>query len=182
MTEATLSAKVTADIADFTKKLDTVQTSLDTLAKPRAVELQGLDFTKMADGMASAGAMLTQTLSVAAVPLGALGALATRTAIDFESSFAGVKKTVEATDAEFKQLELGIRALAQQIPVPVNELNKIAETAGEIGIAKEAIVEFTQVVANMAATTNMSADAAANGFARIGSIMGVASGDFSRLG
>jgi hypothetical protein len=42
---------------------------------------------------------------------------AAKMAIDFESSFAGVRKTVNATGAEFSELAQGFRDLAKTIPI-----------------------------------------------------------------
>ena len=105
-------------------------------------------------------------------------------AIQFEASFAGVKKTVdtagmsaEASAAQFNMIQRELREMALEIPVSVNELNKIAELR-QMGIAADAIVEFTKTVATMAATTNLSSDQAATAFGQISNIMGTATEDF----
>lgn len=103
-------------------------------------------------------------------------------AISFESTFAGVRKTVDATDAEFEVLAQGIRDMAKEVPVSVEELNLIAETAGQLGVAKEDILGFTRTVADMGATTNLAGDQAASAFARITNIMQTPQGQFDRLG
>lgn len=103
-------------------------------------------------------------------------------AISFESTFAGVRKTVDATEAEFEVMAQGIRDMAKEIPVGVEELNRIAESAGQLGIAKEGILEFTHVVADLGATTTLTSDEASNALARIANIMGTSSDDFDRLG
>lgn len=138
--------------------------------------------SSMGNNLIAVGGTLTQTLSAAMLPLAGLSAMAVQTAIKFESSFAGVRKTVEATDEEFKILEKQFRELAKTIPVTTDELNRIGETAGQLGIAKDSVLSFTKTVAAMAVTTNLSADAAANAFARIGNIMSVSSSDYARLG
>ncbi len=121
-------------------------------------------------------------LTFGAWQIGAILKGAVTAGIEFESSFAGVKKTVDATDAEFEQLSQGLRNMAKQIPVNVNELNKIAEAAGQLGIKKGDVLEFTKVMANLGATTNLSADQAATSIARMANIMGTSSKDFERLG
>jgi TP901 family phage tail tape measure protein len=103
-------------------------------------------------------------------------------AIDFESSFAGIRKTVNATEPEFAALAQGMRDLAKEIPVNVNELNRIGEAAGQLGIQKDAILGFTRTVAELGVTTNLASDDAANALARIANIMGTSQGDFDRLG
>ena len=45
--------------------------------------------------------------------------------LNFESAFAGVRKTVDATEEEFEQFESGLRELSTQMPVPSSELAAI---------------------------------------------------------
>lgn len=81
--------------------------------------------------------------------------------IRFESSFAGVRKTVKATEAEFAALESQIRALSLTTPIDVNELNNIASAAGQLGIAKDNIIDFTETIAMLGVTTNLTTERAA---------------------
>lgn len=92
-------------------------------------------------------------------------------AIDFESSFAGVRKTVDGTEEELQFIADGIREMSTEIPVGVNELNRIAESAGQLGVQKDAILSFTETVAKMGVTTTLTSDDAANGLARLMNIM-----------
>jgi TP901 family phage tail tape measure protein len=126
------------------------------------------------------------TLGIGATALaGAIGFAmkqAADAAMEFESSFAGVRKTVEASEAGFAVLEQGMRNLALTIPVNVNELNRIGEAAGQLGIQGNAILGFTETIAKLGVTTTLTSDEAANALARIANIMGTASDDFDRLG
>ena len=117
-----------------------------------------------------------------AAPLTGIGLLAIKAASDFESSFAGVRKTVNATEEEFAALAAGLRSMSKEIPVSVNELNRIGEAAGQLGIRKEAILGFTRTVADLAATTNLASDEAATALARIANITGLPQDSFDRLG
>jgi TP901 family phage tail tape measure protein len=125
------------------------------------------------------GAMATAGLTVPIV--GTLG-LASKAAIDFQSSFAGVRKTVEATEPEFAVLAAGLRKMATELPINVNELNKVAESAGQLGIKKDDILAFTRVMADLGVSTNLTADQAAVATARIQNIFGAAGKDTDRFG
>jgi TP901 family phage tail tape measure protein len=103
-------------------------------------------------------------------------------AIEFESSFAGVRKTVDGTEGELQVISDALREMATVIPVNVNELNRIAESAGQLGIQKSGIIDFTEVVAKLGVTTTLATEDAASGLARVANIMGTAEGDFGRLG
>ncbi len=121
------------------------------------------------------------SVAVTAPIVGGLG-LASKAAIDFESSFAGVRKTVEASEAEFAVLQRDLRNLAKQIPVNVNELNRIGEAAGQLGIETENLVSFTRVMADLGVSTNMSSDQAATALARLANITQMPQTEFDRLG
>jgi len=118
------------------------------------------------------------------VTLGVAGglALSAKAAIDFESSFTGVRKTLDATEPQFQKLSDGIRDLAKEIPVSVNELNRIAELGGQLGISVGGIEGFTETIAKVGATTTVAADEAAISFARIANILGLGENQFSQLG
>jgi TP901 family phage tail tape measure protein len=122
-------------------------------------------------------------LGVAAIAAGgALAVVSLRAAIDFESSFAGVRKTVDATEAEFKELEKAFRDMATEIPVSVQELNRIGEAAGQLGIQKENIIDFTRTIADLGATTDLSSNEAATALARLANITQMSQDQFDELG
>lgn len=102
--------------------------------------------------------------------------------IEFESAFAGVKKTVDATDEEFEQFESGLRAISTQMPTTASELSAIAEAAGQLGIKNENLLSFTETMANLGVATNMSSDEAATALARLANITGMNQQNFDRLG
>lgn len=105
-----------------------------------------------------------------------------QSAIDFEEAFAGVRKTVDASEAEFAVLASGIRELAKDIPITVVELTRIAESAGQLGIAKQDILDFTRTVADLAATTDLTSETAADAFARLTNITGLPQSQVQNLG
>ena len=115
-------------------------------------------------------------------PLVGLGALATKSAIDFESAFAGVRKTVDATEEEFGALEKGIRKMAKEIPAAATEIAGVAEAAGQLGIETENILNFTRTMIDLGEATNLSADQAATSLARLANITQMPQTEFDRLG
>ena len=93
-------------------------------------------------------------------------------AIEFESAFAGVRKTVNATEQEFKKLEAGILQMSRDIPIAATELAKIQELAGQLGVSGvKNLTKFTETVAKIGVTTNLTTESAATSFARIANIM-----------
>ncbi len=98
----------------------------------------------------------TVALAALTTSVVALSGAVVSTGVAFESSFAGVRKTVEATDAEFEELKKGILDLSTVIPVTANEIASIAEAAGQLGVKTENIMEFTKTMADLGASTNLS--------------------------
>lgn len=102
--------------------------------------------------------------------------------VEFETAMAGVQKTTGMTDAELDTMAVQLMDLSENIPIAATELAGLAESAGQLGIAKEDITEFVEVVAAMGVATNMSAEEAANEMARFANIMGTSSNDYERMG
>ena len=102
--------------------------------------------------------------------------------VEFETAMAGVQKTTGMTDVELANMANELMDLSENIPIAATELAGLAESAGQLGIAKEDITEFVEVVAAMGVATNMSAEEAANEMARFANIMGTSSDDYERMG
>lgn len=101
-------------------------------------------------------------------------------AIDFEASMAAVRRTVGLTEEETADMGDVFKELSTQIPVTTDALAQVASTAGQLGIAKENIVEFTTVMAKLEASTDLTADSAATLLAQFANIAGTS--DYERLG
>jgi TP901 family phage tail tape measure protein len=154
---------MSADTSAFFKEIDKTTKGLDRLVKP--MENVGKNLTKHV------------TLPLVAVAAGALKA-----SIDFETAFAGVRKTVDATEDQFAALEKGIRGMAKQIPMAATDIARISEAAGQLGIQTDAILGFTRVMADLGVTTNLSGEEAATSLARLANITQMSQSQFSNLG
>ncbi len=126
------------------------------------------------------GAALVGKLMLAGV--GGAMVVSAKAAIDFESSLAGVAKTVEGTDTQIRAIGESMRDLSLRIPVNVNELNKIAELGGQLGVGIPQLKDFTEVIAALGVTTNLSTEDAAKGIARLANVTGTSTDDFDMLG
>lgn len=114
-------------------------------------------------------------------PLLALGGIALNSAIKFESAFAGVRKTVNASEEELQKLKKGLLGLALEIPIDTTEFFRIGEAAGQLGIQTKNIVAFSKVMATLGATTNLSAEEAATALARFANITQLPQDQFDRI-
>ena len=115
-------------------------------------------------------------------PVVALGTAAGKAAIDFESAFAGVRKTVDASESDLKKLETGIRDMAKEIPAAATEIAGVAEAAGQLGIEVPNILSFTRTMIDLGEATNLSAEEAATSLARLANITQMPQDQFDRLG
>ena len=117
---------------------------------------------------------------------GAAGALAlgasVKAAIDWESAWAGVLKTVDGTPEQLGRIEQGLRAMTKVKPTTHEDLAAIAEAAGQLGVETDAILSFTATMADLAETTNLGAEEAASSLAQFMNIMGTSQTQVSRLG
>lgn len=115
---------------------------------------------------------------VAAAGLGA----AAKAAIDWESAWAGVSKTVDGSAAEMATLEGELRDLAKILPASHAEIAAVAEAAGQLGVQRDSIASFTKTMIDLGETTNLSADEAATAIAQLANVMGTAPEDIERVG
>jgi len=102
--------------------------------------------------------------------------------VEFESAITGVYKTVDGTDEQLQSITDGIKLMSTVIPASTTELAGVAEAAGQLGIATDDILSFTEVMTNLGVTTNLSAEEAATALARFANIAGTSSEDYERLG
>lgn len=137
-------------------------------------------FQSIGDNLTRMGQELT--LKVTAPIIGTLG-LATKAAIDYESAFAGVRKTVSASEADFKAISDNLREIAKRSPVSATELARIAEMAGQLGISGvENITKFTEVITKFTSATGIASEEAAINFARIANVMQEPISNVDRMG
>jgi len=92
-------------------------------------------------------------------------------ALQWESSFTGVKKTTKATAEEFKKLNKELVQLTKEIPSTYEEITKIAELWWQMWVPIDQLKAFTEAVAMIGTTTNLSIEQAATQFARLHNIM-----------
>jgi TP901 family phage tail tape measure protein len=167
---AVLSILVNANTAQANAALATTDKQLKKTAATASTASAGM------------GAKIAKGAKFGAIGVAALGAVSIKAAADFESSFAEVRKTVDTNEKGFKRLETGLRNMAKEIPVSVNELNSLAGQAGALGVKSKDLLRFTRAAAELGTTTDLSAEEAANALARLSNIMGTSPKDFRRLG
>lgn len=165
-------------------KLDTFKSEMNkatafATAKASEITRHMQRANKVADNMVSFGkkATLGVTLPIAAASAGVF-----KFAKDYESAFAGVRKTTDATEAEYQKLSKGIRQMSKEMPASAVSIAQVAEAAGQLGIKKEDILKFSKTMVDLGVATNLTATEAATSLARFSNIMGTSADNVDRLG
>lgn len=119
----------------------------------------------------------------AATAITAVAAASISVGTEFESAFAGVKKTTDATAEEYAELRQGIIDMSMNdLPASASSIAEVAEAAGQLGIAKENLLSFSRVMIDLGESTNLSADEAASALAKFANITNMSADNYSNLG
>lgn len=139
----------------------------------------GKELQEVGSKIDNLGTKLTTRLSI---PITGALSIATKEAIEFESAFTGVTKTVNASDEQLDELKQGIKDLAKEIPSMTTEISAVAESAGQLGIQTENILDFSKAMIDLGNSTNLTSENAASQLAKFANIMQMSQKDFDRLG
>lgn len=182
-----ITVTLRANVQDFKSQFDAATKAAENTAKAteqsakKAETAMGQMVQSAKSSQAEWTTAGTALTAFGAATLGGLG-LAVKAAMDWESAFAGVRKTVDASEAEFAALEQGLRSMARELPASHTEIAAVAEAAGQLGIETPNILGFTRTMVDMGVATNMSSEEAATSLARFMNVMGTSQSDVGRLG
>ena len=167
-----------ADIARCNKELKTAQSEWTKTGK--SLESFGKSCDSISKNLNKAGKLLSTTLTT---PIVALGTVAIKSSIDFESSFTSVRKTVDATEAQFDQLAATSKKMSTEVAAGTDEINEVMASGGQLGVATEHLSDFTRVMIDLGnSCEDLSADEAATTIAQFANIMGTSQSQFSNIG
>lgn len=158
-TVGSLAVVLTASATDFERTLGRAA---------RAVKSTEKEFMRSARNMERIGR--AWTIGVTAPILAGLSYVS-KAAIDWEDAFAGVRKTVDATEEQFTALDISLRKMTERIPLTHREIAQIAESAGQLGIQVGNIESFTETMAMMGTSTVLTSENAAIALAQMDNIM-----------
>jgi len=167
--ERTIKAIITATATGLISEMKRASTAVNQFGKDLGGQQASIDH--IANGMLGLGVAAAAGLAGAA-----------KAAIDWESAWAGVSKTVDASAADLGKLEGELRQMARTLPASHTEIAAVAEAAGQLGVKTEDISAFTKTMINLGETTNLSADEAATSLAQFMNVMGTAPDKVDELG
>lgn len=165
-TLATLIANLTLDSAGFTTGVEKINTSLG-----------GMKWDLLGKSAVAAGTTAAAGISVSI-----------KKASEFETAFAGVKKTVDApmgvnANEFFDGLQTDILKLSTTMPVAAEDIAGVYQAAGQLGVESGSLTEFSTAMLEFESATNglMKADDAAAIFAQYSNVTGTADEDIDNL-
>ena len=170
---------------DLTHSSEQLSGKIDTLKKKQGEaadkamtfgDKAGQAFNQVHEAIVAAG------IAVALKEIYEYFASCAQESMDFESAITGVAKTTDLTDEELAAMSDSIKALSTEIPATTEEIAAVAEAAGQLGIQKAALLDFTEIMTMLGTATNMTADEAATALARFANITGMATDNYGRLG
>ena len=203
---AELVVRIRGDASDLEATISSVSQQLDKLERTQsntngakgvrestsAYQSLASQLEKAGKGLKDVGEgidTITKPIQYASTALAAGGVASAKFAIDFEDSFAGVKKTVDATPEQLAKIKQGIIDLSTTgidgrgaIPQTTTELNELAAAGGQLGISQENIIDFTEVMAQMGSATNLVGEEGAATLARFQNVMGVGQNEIRNIG
>lgn len=135
-------------------------------------------------GAAAGGATIMgfSPLTVAAGGLAAVLYKSVSAAMSFETTMAGVRKVMNLSKSATQELGNEILKLSAATPTSANSLAAIAEAGGQLGIAREDIMAFTDGINKLSIAFDMTANDAGRTFAKIKNAMGLTIEDTFALG
>ena len=166
-----------ADIESCNRALKTAQSQWTAMGK--TLEDFGQKASATGKALTGAGKTLTTTVTT---PIVAMGTAAIKASLDFESSFTSVRKTVDATEAEFSALASASKSMSTQIAASTTEINEVMATAGQLGIANDYLVDFTRTMIDLGNSTDIVANDAASTLAKFANITTMDQSQFGNLG
>jgi len=129
-----------------------------------------------------AGVGRTMTNYVTGPIVGAFGA-SVKGAMDWESAFNGVRKTVDASSEEYDQLAENIKKMSTETASSREEIARVMAVSGQLGIrGVDNLTKFTKTMVDLDVATDLSAEEAAVAIARLLNITGESTSNIDRIG
>lgn len=137
------------------------------------------------DAMQDLGQKITnvgKTLMPVSILAGTILTGAVKSAMDWETAWVGVTKTVDGTDEQMSKLEQNLLNMSKDLGVSKDELAGFAEAAGQSGVAVDDIANFTRVISDLNVATNVTGEEGARTIAKLFNQMKIGVEETSNFG
>ena len=162
---------------DFQREIVATENKLSNLKKEvksfgnvgaQQVAAVGTKMQSLGDSITNVGKKFTVVSAAASAALVGIS----KSAIDFETAFTGVTKTVDGTDEQLENIRQGLFDLSEATASSATDIAAVAEAAGQLGVKTDNVLDFTETMVRLGDSTNLSADEAATAIAQLYNVMG----------
>lgn len=174
--QETIQQNLANEIKLTNLSIDTQTNSFKILGEK--LENTGKKITSVGEQITTVGNSLTKVSAIATAGVIAIS----KSAIDFESAWTGVTKTVDGTNEQLTELRSGILKLSTELPSSATNIASVAESAGQLGIQTDNILSFSKAMLDLGNSTNLTADEASSQLAKFANITEMSQKDFDKLG
>src|SRR5574344_866864 len=154
-------SKICAEVVKTTEELKKL--SLEANNSYKKLNEMGDKVGAFGDKANQLGNKLTMKVTT---PIAGMFTMATKEAINLESAMAGVRKTTDMTDVELMQMKNTFVEMSKHGPVAAKDLAEIGEMAGQLGIKKENIADFSKTISDLTIATNLTKEQASMDLSR----------------
>ena len=185
-TAAELEVVMRADVTQATAALKRVERQLNQTTKAgKGTEkgMKGLSggFAGMMQGGAGAALKMAGAAS-AVIAVGLAMKHGISQALKWETALTGVAKTVSGTDVEIAALGHSLTRMATTIPVAREELAKLAQVSGQLGVQTQNLKLYVETAAQLGvAVDDLTPEEAIVGLTKFGNVMGTNQKDIAKL-
>lgn len=200
-TIGTVNVRITGDISGLVSQLEAAGLRVEGFDKKLrnvgrgtpALTTQARGFSNLARAFTNAAGttgVLNSEISILASSVGnvglvaagagvGLGALAAglgasiASAVNFEAGLTRVAKTANLSKEEAKAFGAEILTMSRRLPVATNDLLRIAEVAGQLGIEGSQIGRFVEEIAKLNSTTGVASETLATGLGTLIQVSGL---------
>lgn len=170
-------AQATNEMKELERQQQTLNTTMGKIGN-KFSEL-GPRLQEIGSKMQSVGRNMSMYVSA---PIVAGFGVAVKASVDYEQAIAGVAKTTNMSGKELNNMSDKIMDMSKNMPFAATEIAGVAEAAGQLGVKKSEITDFTKTMLDMGVATNLTANEAATEFARFANAAKMPISDVDRLG
>ena len=134
----------------------------------------GARMESIGDKVAAFGDKLTKGVTL---PVGVAAAATTMAAMQIDTAWYNVRKTVDMTEEGYERLKQGAMELSEVQPVSAETILNIESLGGQLGISTDYLEEFSRVVSGLDIATNLDANTAATDLAQFRNIVRMSEDD-----
>ncbi len=172
-----------ADIAELIVALklrDGLSAGLGNLNRQLSGMQSGLG--NIGRGIGQVGSGIDRTITRLGIATAGLGVAVVTTAASFEQAEAGIRKTVGGTTDEVDDLVASIKDMSRTVPLSFEELAAIAAEGGALGIATTGLANFTDVVARLGVSTDLTTEQASAALGQLANVLDLGEEDLRDFG